>query len=203
MANIKPTRMELLNLKKKVKLAKKGHKLLKQKRDVLVMEFFSLLKDIKSLREAIKDKILKAQNALYNAHAIEGELNVDRIATGLADGIDIKFGIKSIMGVKVPSIENVNIKPQWHGFYQQSLELDNAIVNYREVFPDFLKLSEKQLILKRLSEEIKKTKRRVNSLEYLTIPKLEKSQKFIAFKLEEMERENFSRLKKIKEQTAK
>ncbi len=203
MANIKPTRMELLILKKKVKLAKKGHKLLKQKRDVLVMEFFSLLKEIKSLRESIKDKILKAQNSLYNAHAIEGELNIDRIATGLADGIDIQFGVKSIMGVKVPSIEDVNIKSQWHGFYEQSLELDNAIVNYREVFPDFLKLSEKQLILKRLSEEIKKTKRRVNSLEYLTIPKLEKTRKFIAFKLEEMERENFSRLKKIKEATAK
>lgn len=203
MANINPTRMELLNLKKKVKLAKKGHKLLKQKRDVLVMEFFSLLKEIKSLRESIKDKIIKAQNSLYNAHAIEGELNIDRISAGLAEGISITFGTKSIMGVKVPSIEDVKIKPQWHGFYGQSLELDNAIMNYRDVFPDFLKLSEKQLILKRLSEEIKKTKRRVNSLEYLTIPRLVKTQKFIAFKLEEMERENFSRLKKIKEQTAK
>jgi len=194
--------MELLNLKKKVKLAKKGHKLLKQKRDVLVMEFFSILKEIKSLRESIKEKIIKAQNALYNAHAIEGELNIDRIAVGMAEGIDIQFGVKSIMGVKVPSIDEVNIKPQWHGFYEQSLELDNAIANYREVFPDFLKLAEKQLILARLSDEIKKTKRRVNSLEFLTIPKLEKSQKFISFKLEEMERENFSRLKKIKENQA-
>lgn len=203
MANVKPTRMELLNLKKKLKMARKGHKILKQKRDVMVMEFFSVLKQIKVFRESIKEKIVKAQNSLYNARAVEGELNIDRITVGMSEGVSIKFGSKSIMGVDVPLIEDIDIKPVWHGFFEQSLELDNAIANYRGLFPDFLKLSEKQLILKKLGEEIRNTKRRVNSLEFLTIPRMEKTKKIISFKLEELERENFSRLKKIKESQTK
>ena len=89
MRAIKPTRMELLLLRKKLKLAKKGHKLLKEKRDVLVMEFFSVLKDIKNLREGIGEKLEKAQNSLYNAEAVEGELNIERISFGLAESVNI------------------------------------------------------------------------------------------------------------------
>jgi len=203
MRAIKPTRMELLLLRKKLKLAKKGHKLLKEKRDVLVMEFFSVLKDIKNLREGIGEKLEKAQNSLYNAEAVEGELNIERISLGLAEGVNIEVGSRSIMGIDVPVIKNVSVKDQWHGYFGQTIELDNAIKQHRELFPDFIRLVEKQLVLKHLSEEIKKTKRRVNSLEYLTIPRLEKVKRAITFKLEELERENFSRLKIIKKTTAR
>lgn len=203
MPTIKPTRMELLLIRKKLKLAEKGHKLLKEKRDVLIMEFFSVLKDIKKLRENIVDRLLKAQSSLYNAEAIEGELNIERTALGLAEGVKFDINPRLIMGVKVPEITNINVEQRWHGYFEQSIELDNAIKQHRELFPDFIKLAEKQLMLKRLADEIKKTKRRVNSLEYLIMPRLEKIKKNITFKLEELERENFSRLKIIKKRTAR
>jgi len=198
MATIKPTRMELLLAKKKLKLAFKGHKLLKQKRDVLVLEFFKVLKEIKEFRGQIAGNLINAQGSLYNAQAIEGELNIERIALGISSGATIDIGSRSIMGVEVPVVNDIKVENQWHGYFEQTVELDNAIKQYRDIFPELIKLMEKQLMLKHLAEEIKKTKRRVNSLEYLTMPRLEKVKKVITFKLEELERENFSRLKKIK-----
>lgn len=200
---VKPTRMELLLLRKKLKLAEKGHKLLKEKRDVLVTEFFSVLKEIKNLRLGIGDKLAKAQNSMYNAQAVEGELNIERVSLGLAEGVKFDIGSRSIMGTSVPVIKGISVKDQWHGYFGQTIELDSAIKQYRELFPEFIRLVEKQLVLKHLSEEIKKTKRRVNSLEHLTIPRLEKWKKVITFKLEELERENFSRLKIIKKRIAR
>lgn len=203
MAAIKPTRMELLLTRKKLKLAEKGHKLLKQKRDVLVFEFFQVLKDIKHFRGQISGKLINAQSSLYNAQAIEGELNIERTVIGLSSGASIELSSKSIMGVEVPVIKKIDIEYQWPGYFDQTIELDNAIKQYRDIFPELMKLMEKQLMLKHLAEEIKKTKRRVNSLEYLTMPRLEHTKKIITFKLEELERENFSRLKKIKKTAAK
>ena len=198
MATIKPTRMELLLSRKKLKLAEKGHKLLKQKRDVLVLEFFQVLKEIKQKRKEISPKLVNAQNSLHNAQAIEGELNIERTAIGLSSGASIDLSSKSIMGVEIPVIKDIKVEHHWHGYYEQTVELDNAIKQYRDTFPELIRLMEKQLTLKHLAEEIKKTKRRVNSLEYLTMPRLEHTKKIITFKLEELERENFSRLKKIK-----
>jgi V/A-type H+/Na+-transporting ATPase subunit D len=201
MANIKPTRMELLLTGKKLKLAEKGFKLLKQKRDVLVMEFFNVLKEIKELRKGVSGNLIAAQNSLYNAQAVEGELNIERLALGLGSGAEIDIYTKSIMGVQIPCIRDIKFKHDWHGYLGESIEIDKAIKDYREVFPELIRLMEKQLMLKHLAEEIKKTKRRVNSLEYLTIPRLNETKKVIRFKLEELERENFSRLKKIKATT--
>jgi len=195
---IKPTRMGLLLTRKKLKIAKKGHKLLKQKRDVLILEFFQVLKEIKQLRKGISASLINAQGSLYKAQAIEGELNIERTALGLSAGASIELSSRSIMGVEVPVIKNIDVKGQWHGYFEQTVELDNAIKRYRAIFPELIRLMEKQLMLKHLAEEIKKTKRRVNSLEYLAIPGLDEAKKMITFKLEELERENFSRLKMIK-----
>jgi V/A-type H+-transporting ATPase subunit D len=190
--------MELLKTKKRIKLAKKGHKLLKHKRDVLILEFFSVLKEIKEVRINMSDKLSKAQKSLYNAIAIEGMLDIERLSLGLAQNVSIDFSHDKMMGVEVPKLENINISYQWPGYFEQSIELDNAIVKYRKLFPDLIRLAEKQLVLKKLANEIRKTKRRVNSLEFLTIPRLEEIAKKVTFKLEEAERENFSRLKVIK-----
>jgi len=198
MPQIKPTRMELLKTKKRIKLALKGHKLLKQKRDVLIMEFFQVLKEIKNLRVNMSDKLGKAQNSLYNAIAIEGALDIERLSLGLARDIHLDIKNEKVMGVEIPRIGEINIEYEWPGYSDQSVELDNAIVKYRKLFPSFIKLAEKQLVLKKMAEEIKKTKRRVNALEYLIIPRLTETKKFISFRLEELERENFSRLKVIK-----
>ncbi|MBD3163827.1 V-type ATP synthase subunit D [Candidatus Woesearchaeota archaeon] len=200
MTSYKPTRMELLKVRKKKKLAEKGHKLLKQKRDVLVMEFFSTLKEIKKLRLNISDKLYKAQLSLYNAAALEGSLDIERLSLGLAEDVSIDISSERVMGVDVPKLKDIKVGYQWPGYYEQSVELDNAIVKYRKLFPDVMKLAEKQLILDKMAAEIKKAKRRVNALEYLILPKLEEAQKGITFRLAELERENFARLKLIKKQ---
>lgn len=203
MATVKPTRMELLKTKKRIILARKGHKLLKQKRDVLIMEFFFLLRGIKAIRLTLSNKLGQAQKSLYNAIAIDGTLDIERLSLGLAEDVQMEVRSKTMMGVSVPEITNMKISYQWPGYSDQSVELDNAIVRYRELFPDLMKLVEKQLVLKKLAEEIRRTKRRVNALEKNVIPHLNAIKKHISFRLEELERENFARLKVIKKKHAK
>lgn len=194
--------MQLLIIKKKIKLAIKGHKLLKEKRDALIMEFFSLLKDIKKQRKEIGTKLQKSLQSLGRAQAMQGIPDIERIALGVSPDLKIDFGSKKVMGLEVPFVSEVEAKHQWHGFVESSLELDNAVVQFREFLPTLLKLGAKQLAFQRLGEEIKKTKRRVNSLEYIIIPRFESALGLIKFKLEELERENFTRLKMIKAKSA-
>lgn len=190
--------MELIRTKRRIVLAKKGHKLLKQKRDVLVMEFFSLLKEIKVIRQRLADTLGNAQTSLARAIAMEGMVTVQRLALGMTDKLDISFTRARMMGVEVSRLENLNPSYQWPGYLGHSVELTNAIVLYRNVFSDFVHLAEKQHALNKLGEEIQRTKRRVNALEFIRMPFLAKAKKQIAFRLEELERENFSRLKQLK-----
>jgi len=197
MGNFKATRMQLLQLKRKTKLASKGHKLLKEKNDALVIEFFSTLKGIKELRTGIGGKLSLAQSSLQRAEASRGINEIERLALGTAE-TEIGFCSKRVMGIEMPYISEIKSGHQWHGFVDSSLELDNAVMQLRELLPSVLSLSAKQLAFNRLAAEIKKTKRRVNSLEYIVIPNLENACSQIEFKLDERERENFTRLKMIK-----
>ncbi|MBN1156269.1 V-type ATP synthase subunit D [Candidatus Woesearchaeota archaeon] len=196
--NVKPTRMELLKIRKKLKLAQKGHKLLKQKRDALVIEFFRMLKGIKKDREQLAAQLTSAQKALRMAEAMQGSHDVERFVIGIPPTGQISVTKKSIMGVELPEIQEIKVSNDWFGYFESSLELDSAVVQYRDLVPVLLKLSEKQLALKRLGEEIGRTKRKVNALEYIIMPRIEKTKIGIVFKLAERERENFTRLKKIK-----
>ncbi|MBR9699528.1 V-type ATP synthase subunit D [Candidatus Woesearchaeota archaeon] len=194
----KPTRMELLKTRKRIDMADRGHKLLKQKRDALIMEFFKVLKEIKEARGKIAGELGKARASLYNAIAIEGRVDIDRLSLGLAEDSTFHISQEKIMGVTVPKIDKLEVKYQWPGYFDQSVELDNALVKYRALFPSIMTLAEKQLKLKKLADHIQKTKRRVNSLEFHTLPRLKKTAKRISFRLEERAREEFSRLKVIK-----
>jgi V/A-type H+/Na+-transporting ATPase subunit D len=196
---VKPTRMELLNTKKKLKLAQKGHKLLKEKRDALMMEFFATLKQIKVLRREVAAQIKDAQNSLFFAQGFMGVHTIERLVHGLTEHAQVGFSVKSIMGVKVPRVKFAQSSAEWFDAVESTPELDNAVKKYRAIFASLIALSEKQLTLQRLSVEIQKTKRKVNSLDTIIIPNLNKSRKDIAFKLEEVAREDFTRLKKIKE----
>ena len=196
--DVKPTRMELLVTRRKLKIASKGHRLLKQKMDVMVLEFFNILKEVKKIRIDVATKLEQAKFSLNIAQGIEGEPAIERLSSSLSSGAEITFSEKNIMGIKLPIIDNINVQHEGYGLCSYSIELDDTILKYQELLPLVLKLVEKQLALNKLGEEIKKTKRRVNSLEYLTIPFLEDIKKLITFKLEEMERENIGRLKKIK-----
>ena len=196
--NIKPTRMGLLLTKRKLKLASKGHKLLKQKQDVLIMEFFNVLREIKRLRKEVAAKIIFAQKSLSRAQALQGTADIERVFNSLTDDVVITFKQRNIMGVKIPEIDEIKTDYHWYSYLDSNVELDNAVVLYREMFPSLMKLAERQLALNRIAEDIKKTKRKVNALEYIIVPRLEAVKEMISFKLEEQERENFTRLKKIK-----
>jgi V/A-type H+/Na+-transporting ATPase subunit D len=193
--------MALLQSKKKLKLASKGHKLLKEKRDALISEFFKVLKEIKSLRKEIGSNLVLAQSALHRAQAIQGEPDVERFALGASSVFEVDISTRKVMSVSIPDVSDINVDYNWYGYFESTVELDDAVKKFREIFPTLIKLSAKQLALKKLADEIKKTKRKVNSLEYIIVPRLQKEKKMITFKLEEQERENFTRLKIIKKKT--
>ncbi len=202
MIGIALTRMELQKLKKRLKLAKKGHKLLKEKRDILIMEFFNILERARNLREETEKKVQEAFKSLILSEAYHGVSFIERISQeiGKLEGVSVSY--KNIMGVRVPSFKledtKRNLLERGYEIYTTSLVIDDTSRKFEEALKYVIKLAETEKSLFLLAEEIKKTKRRVNILEKRVIPNLELMIKFIEMKLDEMERENFVRLKRIK-----
>ncbi len=199
--DVKATRMDLLKLKKKITLASKGHKLLKEKRDALVSEFFSLIDDLKEKRKVVEEKLDGAYKSIILAEAVSGYNEVEMAAGSVSQINEIKHNVQNIMGVKVPKFifdEKKREKQRGYSFLSTSIEIDNAAKNFEESLNLLIGLAEKEATATKLAEEIKKTKRKVNALERILIPKLQSDAVYITMRLEEMERENFSRLKIIK-----
>ena len=199
--DIKPTRSELLKLKKQIRLAKSGYNLLKKKRDGLILEFFDILKKVKSLREEMGSEYKVALEKINIARTLEGDLKVKSIAMAIKDVPDIKLTTKNIMGVKVPKIEAGEIKKAFmergYGIYNSSA-IDEAAAAYEKVVEKIILAAEVETSMRKLLNEIEKTKRRVNALEFVVMPKLDKVKSFIQLRLEEIERENIFRMKRIK-----
>lgn len=199
--DIKPTRSELLKLKKQIKLAKSGYSLLKKKRDGLILEFFEILKKAKTLREDLVNEYKIALEKINIARTLEGDLKVKSVAMAIRDIPDIKLTTKNIMGVRVPKIESSEIKKTFmvrgYGVYNSSA-IDEAAAAYEKVVEKIILAAEVETSMRKLLNEIEKTKRRVNALEFVVIPGLDKVKSFIQLRLEEMERENIFRMKRIK-----
>ena len=199
--DIKPTRSELLKLKKRIKLAKSGYSLLKKKRDGLILEFFEILKKAKSLREELVNEYRVALEKINIARTLEGDLKIKSIAMAIADIPDVNLTTKNIMGVKVPKIESSEINKAFmergYGIYNSSA-IDEAASAYEKVVEKIILAAEVETSMRKLLSEIEKTKRRVNALEFVVIPNLDKVKSFIQLRLEEMERENIFRMKRIK-----
>jgi len=198
---VSPTRMELLEIRKKLVLAEKGHKLLEEKRDALVEKFFEIIDKRNSLSKEIDVELGKAFSSLIQAQMIMGESKADE-ASYLTDNIgNIDLKSDNIMGVKIPTIitEDINkeIKPAY-GFFETCSKLDDAQKQFSEIVLKLIELSDLEGGIKALTVEIEKTKRRVNVLENNLIPKLEGTRKYIEMQLEEREREDFFRRKRIK-----
>lgn len=200
--NVKPTRSELLLLKKRIRLARTGHNLLKKKRDGLILEFFNVLKLAKDVRKNLVAAYNVALQKVNIARAIDGDLAIKSISLALKSLPIVEVATKNIMGVKVPKISfpefRKSIFERGYGITSASSKIDEAAIAYEMVTEKIVKAAEVELTLRKLLREIEKTKRKVNALELITIPRLEQTAKYIRFRLEEMERENFSRLKRMK-----
>jgi len=202
MADVKPTRSELLQVKKKIALADSGFKLLKRKRDGLILEFFKILKEARNQRQGMVDDYIKAHEKINIARAIDTDLQIKSAAMSIKREPIVELETKNIMGVKIPSITSSEVKKtifeRGYGVLSGTAKIDEAAAAYEAVVENIIKAAETEITLKRLLKEIEKTKRKVNALEQITIPKLNQDAAYIRLRLEEMERENFSRLKMLK-----
>ena len=205
--NIKPTRSELIKLNKQIKLAKSGHSLLKKKRDGLILEFFEVLKNAKSVRNMLAKNYTASQKKLNISRALYTDLKLQSLAIAIQENPSIDVYTRNIMGVKVPKIHGEKIvktlAQRKLGIAGSTAVIDQTISSYEKLVEDIVVVAEVETVIKKLLAEIEKTKRRVNALEFSVIPKMEAMKKFIKLRLEEMERENIFRLKRVKAKAKK
>ena len=205
--NPNPTRMELIKARGRIKLAKKGHSLLKQKRDVLIMEFFKILSKAKDLRTELNEEMKKAYMALAVAQAYHGVAEVENISLAVqkAPGIDIE--VKNVMGLRISKIEaktsEHTLMERGYSIVGSSAKIDEAASEFEKVLVLIVRLAETENAIRKLIREIEKTKRRVNALEFVLLPRLDAQAKLISFRLQEMERDSFVMLKTIKRKLAR
>jgi len=198
---VKPTRMELLEIRKKLTLAEKGHKLLEEKRDALVERFFSVIDTRNELLSTMEAMFTDAFTSLIHAQMIMGEQQVRSAAEMMPDAGEIQFTQDNIMGVKIPKMNKETITIPKNPSYALSdtcAALDDSQESFSQILQRLIELADLEGGIKSLSVEIEKTKRRVNVLENNLIPRLQATRKYIEMQLEEREREDFFRRKRIK-----
>ena len=205
-ADIKPTRSELIEVKRKIKLTQAGYKILKMKRDGLILEFFKILEEAKEIRAKVNQDNESAKQKIAVAKAVDGVIAVKSAAFALKIHPEIQLRSKNVMGLVVPEIESSSIKTpadkRGYGVIGTSTYINEAARAYEILMETIIEAAEIETTMKRLLDEIEKTKRRVNALEYKVIPELQEAEAFIRLRLEEMERENIFRLKRIKQKMA-
>ena len=198
---VKPTRMELLEIRKKLTLAEKGHKLLEEKRDALVEKFFGIIDERNQLSKEIDEGFKDAFLSLIQSQMIIGEKRVEETSNLTGEVGEISFENDNVMGVKIPRMNKDDIKitrNPAYSFSETCARLDDSQRKFSELLSKLLDLANLEGRIKSLAVEIEKTKRRVNVLENNLIPKLHATQKYIEMQLEEREREDFFRRKRIK-----
>lgn len=205
---INPTRMELTRLKGRLKTAQRGHKLLKDKRDELMKQFMDVVRENRDLRRRVEEGLMRAHGAFTVAAALMSPEMLEQSLLYPKQSVELDMTFENIMSVDVPryqfrtsSQEPGEIYP--YGFAQTSGELDDAVDAMAQVFQDMLRLAEVEKTSQLLAEEIEKTRRRVNALEYVKIPQMQQNIKYITMKLDENERANTIRLMKVKDMLLK
>ena len=197
---INPNRMELLRLKKRLIVAKRGYKLLKDKRDALIQVFVRLAKESNMVREELEEKLLKCYAIFSNTSSLMSKLALEEtlMLPKAKGGAEVSF--KNIMSVNVPQYKlKCEGRYYSYGLVDTTAELDSALKKYNEILPLMLRVAELDKSITLLANEIEKTRRRVNALEYVIIPDLEETIKFITMKLDEMARSATSAIMRIKE----
>ena len=202
--NVNPTRMMLTTLKKRLVTSKRGHKLLKDKRDELMKGFLELARENKELRDKVEAKLQESYGGFSVASAVMSQEILEEALMYPKQGVELTVEAKNIMSVDVPKFgfhttaeDPTNIYP--YGYANTSGELDAAISGLSEAFPLMLELAAKEKEAQMLAAELERTRRRVNALEYVKIPQLEMTIRYIRMKLDEDERGNQTRLMKVKD----
>lgn len=206
--SVNPTRMELTNLKKKLVTARRGHSLLKDKRDELMRQFLALVKENSALRKKVEDGLCAVNMHMTLAHSVMDEKEIDVAFMLPKQNVSLDVKSKNIMSVNVPvfnpeykSLDKGDVYS--YGFAFTSCELDKAVSNFTDLLPDLVRLAEVEKQCQLLSAEIERTRRRVNALEHVMIPQYEDTIRYITMKLDENERSSITRLMKIKDMMIK
>ncbi|NLY43765.1 MAG: V-type ATP synthase subunit D [Clostridiaceae bacterium] len=204
MLRVNPTRMELTRLKKRLLVARRGHKLQKDKRDELMKQFLELVRKNKELREKVEKMLMQVHSNFLIARAVMSNEMLEEALMFPKQDVSVDVSTKNIMSVNVPvfdystkSDDKANIYP--YGFATTSGELDTAVGTLAEVLPYMLELAQMEKSAQLLAQEIEKARRRVNALEHVLIPQLTETIKYITMKLEENERGTIIRLMKVKD----
>lgn len=203
---VKPTRSELIKLKNRIKLARTGYKLLKKKRDGLILEFFEVLKSAKNARQELTEAYTDARKHLRTARLSHTNSELDSVGMAVKPCPELVFKTRNIMGTVVPVISSDSpvrdVTERGYGLMTTSAAINNVASAYERLLEKVILAAEAETTMKKLLHEIDRTKRRVNALEYEVIPKLVHIRDFISFRLEEMERETIFRTKMMKKKFA-
>ena len=201
--NVNPTRMELTRLKKQLTTASRGHKLLKDKQDELMRRFILLVKKNNVMRAEVEEELQQAMKNFSVADALLNDKYIEELLAVPKERVTLDVIENDVMSVKVPIMNFQHEKdladgPLEYGFLNSNDELDQSIKKFTKVLPKLLELTEIEKTCQLMAKEIEKTRRRVNALEYMTIPQLEETIYFIKMKLEENERAEVTRMIKVK-----
>ena len=202
--NVNPTRMELTNLKRKLVTARRGHKLLKDKRDELMRRFLDLVRENKKLRIEVEEGIKQANAAMSVARCVMSDKALDVALMLPTQEMSLDVGEKNVMSVMIP-VFDVRFKTAdendiySYGFAETSGDLDTAVKALSDIMPKMIRLAEIEKSCRLMADEIEKTRRRVNALEHVMIPQYEETIKYISMKLDENERSTTTRLMKVKD----
>ncbi len=206
--NVNPTRMELTNLKRKLVTARRGHKLLKDKRDELMRLFLDKVRENKALRVEVENDIKRANLAMEAARCAMSDKSLDVALMLPTQEMSLEVSEKNVMSVLIP-VFDVKLRTAdksdiySYGFAETPGELDEAIKAFSDLFPKLLRLAEVEKACQLMASEIEKTRRRVNALEHVMIPQYEETIRYITMKLDENERSTTTRLMKVKDMMLK
>ena len=198
--DVRPTRIELIKTNRRIKLAARGLDLLKMKRSALVMEFFTIAREIRGMRENLRKDVEDAIDSFKIAEILDGTMNVERVANMSADST-VNISTKNVMGVKVPEVGINYSKSVLTDRYRAvavPTAINDSITRFEKIFRLIIEIAEKENSMRKLLYEIDKTKRRSNAIENILIPGLKESAKYIKMRLSEIERYTFTTLKIIK-----
>lgn len=198
--DVNATRMELMRLRKRLRLAKRGYDLLKRKQDELMRQFLDFIEKIGDLRQQIEERLADAHKRFLMARSIMDSETMEESIMFPNQRLTLNVATLPVMNLRLPQFD---VKSQGnvysYGLSNTSAELDSALGAYSELLPEMLNLAHIERSVELLANEIEVTRRRVNALEYILIPNLQDTIKYITMRLDEMERSNLSRLMKVKE----